>query len=122
MEQKNIKKIEDLKAAFPDLTEQIAENARTEERERIKAIKEAAVDGFENIVEDAMFNKPVSAEKMALNILQEQKKQGGKYLENRQKDVEDSGINGVDANANEKGNETTDPFNAAIDRLFPGVK
>lgn len=122
MELKNIKTIEDLKAAFPDLTEQIAENARTEERERIKAIKEAAVDGFENIVEDAMFNKPVSAEKMALNILQEQKKQGGKYLENRQKDVEDSGINGVDVNASEKGNETTDPFNAAIDRLFPGVK
>lgn len=122
MEEKNITTIEGLKAAFPDLVEQIVENAKVEERERIKAIKEAAVDGFESIVEDAMFNKPISAEKMALNILQEQKKQGGKYLENRKKDVEDSGLNGVDANVGEKGNEEADLFNVAIDHLFPDVK
>lgn len=124
MEPKNseVKTIEDLKAAYPDLTAKIEEGARAEERERIKAIKEAAVDGFEKIVEDAMFGHPVSAEKMALNILKEQKKQGGTYLENRNSDIADSGIGEVDASAGEKGDETKNPFEAAIDQLYPETK
>ena len=111
--------IEELKAEYPGLTAAIEENARTEERNRIKAIREAAIDGFEDIVEDAMFKNPVSAETMALNILKAQKKQGGKYLEDREKDVEESGVNNISAGAREKGSEMIDPFNAAIDKLFP---
>lgn len=111
--------IEELKAEYPGLTAAIEENARTEERNRIKEIREAAIDGFEDIVEDAMFKNPVSAETMALNILKAQKKQGGKYLEDREKDVEESGVNNISAGAREKGSEMIDPFNAAIDKLFP---
>lgn len=110
---------EELKAAYPDLTAAIENSARTEERNRIKAIKDAAVDGFENIVEDAMFKNPISAESMALKILNEQKKQGSAYMANREKDVKDSGVNGVGAAAGETGAEDKDPFNAAIDKLFP---
>lgn len=114
--------VEALKAAYPDLTATIENNARAEERKRIKAIKDAAVDGFENIVEDAMFTNPVSAESMALKILNEQKKQGRVYMTNRNTDVENSGVNGVGASSSVKGSEAEDPFNAAIDRLFPENK
>ena len=114
--------VEALKAAYPDLTAAIENNARAEERNRIKAIKDAAVDGFESIVEDAMFTNPVSAESMALKILNEQKKQGGAYMTNRNTDVENSGVNGVGASSSVKGSEEEDPFNAAIDRLFPENK
>lgn len=111
--------VEALKTAYPDLTAAIENNARAEERNRIKAIKDAAVDGFESIVEDAMFKNPISAESMALKILNEQKKQGGAYMANRAKDVADSGVNNVGAAAGVTGAEDKDPFNAAIDKLFP---
>ena len=114
--------VEALKAAYPDLTASIENNAKAEERNRIKAIKDAAVDGFESIVEDAMFTNPVSAESMALKILNEQKKQGGAYMTNRNTDVENSGVNGVGASSSVKGSEAEDPFDAAIDRLFPENK
>ncbi len=99
-------------------------NARAEERARIKAIRDNAPDGYETIVEDAMFTNPATIEAVAVKILAEQKKQGGAYLANREADVTDSGVAQVGASASEKGNETEDPYNdnAAIDRLFPDVK
>lgn len=114
--------IEALKAAYPDLTAAIEDNARKEERSRIKALEDAAVGGFESIVHDAKFVNPISAGDMALKIVMEQKKQGGTYLANREEDVNDSHVADVGASASEKGNETKDPFNEAIDRLFPDVK
>ena len=114
--------IEALKAAYPDLTAAIEDNARKEERNRIKALEDAAVGGFESIVHDAKFVNPISAGEMALQIVMEQKKQGGAYLQNREEDVTDSHVSDVGAGASEKGSEGKDPFNEAIDRLFPDVK
>ncbi len=114
--------IEALKAAYPDLTAAIEDNARKEERSRIKALEDAAVGGFESIVNDAKFVNPISAGEMALKIVMEQKKQGGLYLQNREEDVTDSHVSDVGAGASEKGSEAKDPFNEAIDRLFPDVK
>ena len=114
--------IEALKAAYPDLTATIEDNARKEERSRIKALEDAAVGGFEDIVHDAKFVNPISAGDMALKIVMEQKKQGGMYLQDREKDVNDSHVADVGASASEKGSEAKDPFNEAIDRLFPDVK
>lgn len=114
--------VEALKAAYPDLIDEIENNAKAEERNRIKAIKDADIGGFESIVEDAMFTNPISAEGMALKILNAQKKQGGTYLAGRREDAEDSGVNGVGAGASERGTETADPYNEAIDRLFSETK
>ena len=114
--------IEALKAAYPDLTATIEDNARKEERNRIKALEDAAVGGFESIVHDAKFVNPISAGEMALQIVMEQKKQGGAYLQNREEDVTDSHVSDVGTGASEKGGEGKDPFNEAIDRLFPDVK
>lgn len=108
-----------LKAAYPDLVASVEDAAKAEERQRIKAIKDMAPEGYENIVEDAMFENPATAEAVAVKIIAEQKKQGGKYLSNREDDAEKSGVNNVGTAAAVTGKETEDPFNAAIDKLFP---
>jgi len=122
MEPKDIKTVEELKAVYPSLIATIEDNARKEERNRIKALEAAAVDGFEDIVKDAMFENPISAGEMALKILMEQKKQGGQYLSGRADDVNESGVNKIGVSASEKGSEGSDPFNTAIDRLFPDTQ
>lgn len=124
MEPKNstITTVDALRAAFPDLVAEAENAAKAEERARIKAIRDIALDGFESIAEDAMFENPASAEAVAVKIINEQKKQGGNYLAGRASDAEESGVNNVGAGASEQGKEDADPFNAAIDRLFPDVK
>ena len=108
-----------LKAAYPDLVANIENAVRAEERQRIKAIKDMAPNGYESIVEDAMFENPITAEAVAVKIIAQQKQQGGAYLTNRKEDAENSGVNKVGAAAAVTGAEEEDPFNAAIDKLFP---
>lgn len=122
MEPKDIKTIDELKAAYPDLTSKLEASATEKERNRIKELQEAAIDGFEEIVNEAMFDNPISAGEMALKILMEQKKQGGQYMKDLAADVADSHVNDVGARAGETGSEAADPYNAAIDRLFPDTK
>lgn len=110
--------VEALKTAYPDLVATIQNEAIAEERARIKAIEDGALDGFEDIVSDAKFENPISAEAMALKIVAEQKKQGGAYLANRNADAESSGANGVQGAAGETGADKVNPFDAAIDKLF----
>lgn len=114
----SITTVEALTAEYPDLVAKIVSNAKEEERERIKDIKETALNGFEDIVEDAMFEHPVSAAEVALKIVNEQKKQGGTYLANREADVTDSNAGNVGAAAKQTGQETENPYDAAIDKLF----
>ena len=114
----SITTVEALTAEYPDLVAKIVSNAQEEERARIKDIKETALNGFEDIVEDAMFEHPVSAAEVALKIVNEQKKQGGTYLTNRDADVADSNAGNVGAAAKQTGQETENPYDAAIDKLF----
>ena len=114
----SITTVEALTAEYPDLVAKIVSNAKEEERARIKDIKETALNGFEDIVEDAMFEHPVSAAEVALKIVNEQKKQGGTYLANRDADVTDSNAGNVGAAAKQTGQETENLYDAAIDKLF----
>ena len=114
----SITTVEALTAEYPDLVAKIVSNAKEEERARIKDIKETALNGFEDIVEDAMFEYPVSAAEVALKIVNEQKKQGGTYLANRDADVTDSNAGNVGTAAKQTGQETENPYDAAIDKLF----
>lgn len=114
----SITTVEALTAEYPDLVAKIVSNAKEEERARIKDIKETALNGFEDIVEDAMFEHPVSVAEVALKIVNEQKKQGGTYLANRDADVTDSNAGNVGAAAKQTGQETENPYDAAIDKLF----
>lgn len=115
-----IETVEALKAAYPDLTESIAKTAAEKERKRIRDIKELALDGFEDIVESAMFEKGLTAEQVAVQIVNEQKKIGGQYLSSRDMDVNDSKVNNVGTDTSEQGGtEPVDVFDKVIDEMFP---
>ena len=118
------KTVDELKAAYPDLTKQIAENAATEERNRIKNIEDLSLDGFEEIVKNAKFEKPVNASEVAIQIIAEQKKQGVNYLDNRNADVNNSNVNNVGNNNQEgvSGKNGGNPYDAAIDKVLPEKK
>ncbi|SHG90209.1 head maturation protease, ClpP-related [Tepidibacter thalassicus] len=119
-----IKTVDELKAAFPDLTKQIENAAAKEERERIKNIEEMAIDGYEGIVNNAKFENPIAAAEVAMKIVAEQKKQGANYLASRNADVVNSNINEV-GNSSQEGvenNNGENPYDAAIDKLFPESK
>jgi hypothetical protein len=49
----------------------------------------------------------------------EQKKQGQTYLNGVNEDVNDSGANKVTASGHEGGNGQDNPYDAAIDKVFP---
>jgi ATP-dependent protease ClpP protease subunit len=102
-----IKTVEELKAAYPELVAQAeaaaAETATKAERERIKAIEDVALGGFDELVAKAKFDTPVSAEAVAMQMIAAQKKQGGDYLAARAADVAESGMEGVKPEGSESG-------------------
>lgn len=124
-ENKEIKTVADLKAAFPDLVKQIEDDATNAERTRIQDIEGVALAGFENIVNEAKFTKPVAAGDVAKAIVAEQKKQGATYIANRDDDAQNSGAGDVGAGAQIEGaagKGGANEVDAAIDKLFPGTK
>lgn len=127
MKNEEIKTVADLKAAFPDLTAKIEQDAAAAERTRIQDIESVAIDGFETIVRDAKFKNPIGAGDVAKAILAEQKKQGGKYIEDRDDDAKNSGATSVGTGGQREGagdgKDADDAeVDAAIDKLFPAVK
>jgi ATP-dependent protease ClpP protease subunit len=126
MDPKDIKTVDDLKAAYPALVEQIVTAATAAERKRIKDIEDTALTGFENVVRSAKFEKPLTAADVSMQIVAQMKAQGQNYLAGCNADVQNSGMLGI-------GNEILDvsggagdgkpnPYEAAIDKLFPEVK
>lgn len=109
--------VDALKAAYPDLVATIQNEAAAAERSRIKAIEDMAGGNYADLVSDAKFEHPCTAEQVAMKIIAEQNKQGGQYIQNRNADADTSGVNGVAGAASENGTEGKNPFDAAIDAL-----
>lgn len=121
----DIKTVDSLKAAFPDLTKQIADAAAAAERQRIQDIEEVALPGFEAIVAEAKFTKPVAAGDVAKAIIVEQRKQGKEYIQNRDADAKNSGAGSVAVGAGIEGignQGGVDEIDAVLDKLFPAKK
>ena len=117
------KTVDELTAAFPELTGQIANTATAAERKRIQDIENVALPGFEDIVSKAKFETPISAAEVAVNIVAQQKKQGANYLKDVEDDVKNSGANDVAPGAREGGaEEKENPYDAAIDKVLPEKK
>lgn len=115
--EKEIKTVDALKAAYPDLCAAIKDEATAAERNRIKAIEDMAGDAYADIVSDAKYNEPITAEQTAMKIIAVQRKQGGQYINNRNEDADASGVNDVAGAASEDGVNDVNPFDAAIDAL-----
>jgi len=123
-ENKEIKTVADLRAAFPDLVKQIEDTATDAERKRIQGIEGVALSGFEKIVNAAKFEKPISAGEVATLIIAAQMKQGANYIKNRDEEAKDSGagdVGGSHIEGKADGGGASE-IDAAIDRLFPETK
>lgn len=119
-----IKTVDELKAAYPAFAKQIADDATAAERKRIQDIEGVAMNGFEEIVQDAKFTTPVAASDVTMQIVAKMKAQGQQYVTDRTADVGESGISGV-GNQNSGaagGGEQVNPYDAAIDKVLPKKK
>ncbi len=114
------KTVDELRAAYPALVSQIEEAAATQERNRIKNIEDVAITGFEEIVNEAKFEKPIAAGDVAMKIVAKQKELGANFLNNRETDINESGLKDVGNGG--PGGKDTNPFDAAIDKLYPEKK
>lgn len=114
-----IRTVDELKAAYPELTAQIEAGATAAERKRIQDIENVALPGYESIISKAKFETPVDSGAVAAQIIAKQREQGKNYLAGISADVSGSGMEEVKTEASEAGEGETNPFDAAIDRLFP---
>lgn len=106
-EEEGIMNLEELKEKHPDLYNQLINKGREEgikaENERIKAIEDLGVLGFENLVNKAKFENKDTAEKLAMDIIKAQKNIGKDYLKNLKDDAKDlDDVEGSEAPENEK--------------------
>lgn len=116
-EEKTDMTLEELKERNHELYAQISAAAKKEERERLKAIDDMSMAGFEDIVNEAKGNPDDTAEAVAMRIIARQKQQGKNWLQNREEDVKDSGTAKVKGTAEEKGNPAEE-LNAFLDEAL----
>lgn len=117
-----IKTAEELRNAFPDLIQQIANEAKTEgikegvnqEKERLKAIEEIEnkIDNKDLIFSAKFGEKPMNASELAFEALKAQRTVGAAILHNIDADAQAAGTNNIQATPN-AGNEELDPENKA---------
>ena len=121
----DIKTVEELRAAYPDLVAQVADAATNvataAERKRIQDIEGIALPGFEAVITRAKFETPATAADVAMNIIAEQKKQGAAYLADVRADIADSGVGNVATSGQEGADGDADPYLAAIDSELPKI-
>lgn len=90
-----IKTVDDLRAKFPALVDQIEKDAAQAERDRIKEIEEMALPGNEKMTDEAKFTKPIDAAQYAVAVMKNTKAQGGKYLDLLHKDAQESNAGSI---------------------------
>ena len=112
-----INSVEELRNEYPELVNQIIEQAQTDavnaERARIRDIEEMSLPGSETIANDAKFVNPISAEDYAKAAIRDAKARGTAYLNQAAKDAENSGVNAV-KNEAPQSNDEADTFLDAI--------
>ncbi len=94
-----IKTVDDLRKAYPDMVERIENDAATAERTRIKEIEDSTLPGAEDEANEAKFVKPVDsavfAKAMIANMKAKQTAQSKDYLDKAKKSAQNSGANDI---------------------------
>lgn len=128
-EDMEIKTVEELKNAYPELVKNVEQDARKAERSRIQEIENIAPTGFDEIINKAKFEEPKAAGEVAVMILNEQKEKGKKFLDLRDKDAKNSKVGEVGAAIEDLEDLEGEPegqegheFTNAIEKLFPKEK
>lgn len=107
-----IKNAGDLRNAYPQLVSEIVNAAVDAERQRIMDIENMALPGHEEMTTEAKFTKPISASDYAQAAMKLVKTQGNTYLSGAKDDAANSGMGGVNNEAN--GGEKPDTFMDAL--------
>lgn len=89
-----------LKAAYPQLCEQIASDAVSAERERLKAIDEISNGIREDVLMKAKYDEPVSAADLALAQMKANNAAGQQFLNNMVAEMQNSGASEVGSEPN----------------------
>lgn len=94
-ESMDIKTVDELRQAFPDLVNQVENAATTAERNRIKGIEDISKNISADLVNKAKFEEPVDAKELAFKALQNNAALGKNYLDDAEKDAGESGSNDI---------------------------
>lgn len=117
MAETTIRTVDELKLAYPNIYQEVWNQATTAERNRIKQIEDMAQGCYEDIVFKAKFETPLSVEQTAMQIVAEQARQKTQYLNSRNADVSDSNINNVESDNYETSTNKSNPFDSIIDSM-----
>ncbi|MFY0545462.1 head maturation protease, ClpP-related [Brevibacillus sp. H7] len=93
--QLEIKNLDDLKKRFPDLCNQLEEEAQTKERERIKAIDEISATIDSSLVAKAKYETPMTAQNLAFEALKADAAKGRQYNESREEELKNACVDDV---------------------------
>ena len=116
--------LDEIKAQYPDLVNQIKNEAKEEgvqeERTRIQAIEQISNSISSELVENAKYVNPVNAQQLAFNALQDASNKGQQFLNNLEDDGNNSGVKDIEANAQrgkeEKETEEANALAAAMNK------
>jgi ATP-dependent Clp protease, protease subunit len=110
-----IKNLEDLKKHFPDLCNELENEAREQERNRIKEIDEISATIDPTLVAKAKYDEPMTAQQLAFEALKADAKKGREYIENREQEIQNSGATKVKAVATDI--ENNEELDAIADKI-----
>lgn len=120
-EVEKIMNLEELKEKHPDIYDAAFNAGVKAERERIKNIEDLAIPGNEEVINKAKFETGITAEKVAVEIIRAEKQRGTTFLNEREEDITNSGLEDVDGGAaplNSKGEQAE---KLAIDNIVKGA-
>lgn len=114
--------LEELKNKFPELCNQIINEGKeagiTKERERMREIDNLDVSNYSELVENAKYNDPVEASVLAVNILNKQKEERIKKLQNIKNDSQNNFTPPVPNNGTAENNEEKKFMGVNISNIF----
>jgi len=94
--EEKIMDLKELKEKHPEIYDEVFNLGVMAERERMKAIDELSIPGYDDIVNKAKYETGITAEKLAVELIKAEKQRGKDFLEQRKQDVESSKVNNVD--------------------------
>ena len=114
--------LEELKNKFPELYNQVFNEGKeagiTKERERMREIDNLDVSNYSELVENAKYNDPVEASVLAVNILNKQKEERIKKLQNIKNDSQNNFTPPVPNNGTAENNEEKKFMGVNISNIF----
>lgn len=114
--------LEELKNKFPELYNQIFNEGKeagiTKERERMREIDNLDVSNYSELVENAKYNEPLEASVLAVNILNKQKEERIKKLQNIKNDSQNNFTPPVPNNGTAENNEEKKFMGVNISNIF----